>query len=531
MKELNKHTLLKKQLQDSYGEDFKITDLDEKTQLFFSKVHTTYTQLEYQILQNNVLFEEEENIVFTIGMKSGVLRANKKFYKTFGFKNLEDFKRYHECICELFIEEEGYLKETTAQAHWTLPITENPDRQHKAILYNDSGVKCTYSVTLKHVEFEDSSFKICTFSDITELEKTLLALKRSEETKAHFMSNMSHELRTPLNAVLGFSDLLLNSDSLTDEQLEYIEPIKNSALSLSEMVSEILDFSSFENKTFDLQLSDVNVFIDFYQNLHTFHDKCETKEIDYFIDIDSTISESLMLDKSLIMQALFQLISNAIKFTPPKGQVLVNILKLEEKSSAEKILFSVQDTGVGISEEKIQDIFDSFTQIDDSYTKEYQGLGLGLSITKAICAEMETSLKVESVVGKGSIFSFELMVQKSKKITTLSEKRHSKLIYIIESSNPNFSIACNQLSYFNLEYKVIQLQEFNEDLLSDEIVILFDYRFIKSFNFQGSKVILIEENEEALVCSQEYANVKYSESITNCPAYVYKMISEFTDLP
>jgi len=260
-------------------------------------------------------------------------------------------------------------------------------------------------------------------------------------------------------------------------------------------------------------------------------DKCETKEIDYFIDIDSTISESLMLDKSLIMQALFQLISNAIKFTPPKGQVLVNILKLEEKSSAEKILFSVQDTGIGISEEKIQDIFDSFTQIDDSYTKEYQGLGLGLSITKAICAEMETSLKVESVVGKGSIFSFELMVQKSKKITTLSEKRHSKLIYIIESSNPNFSIACNQLSYFNLEYKVIQLQEFNEDLLSDEIVILFDYRFIKSFNFQGSKVILIEEKEEALVCSQEYANVKYSESITNCPAYVYKMISEFTDLP
>jgi len=286
LKELNKHTLLKKQLQDSYGEDFKITDLDEKTQLFFSKVHTTYTQLEYQILQNNVLFEEEENIVFTIGMKSGVLRANKKFYKTFGFKNLEDFKRYHECICELFIEEEGYLKETTAQAHWTLPITQNPDRQHKAILYNDSGVKCTYSATLKHVEFEDSSFKICTFSDITELEKTLLALKKSEETKAHFMSNMSHELRTPLNAVLGFSDLLLNSDSLTDEQLEYIEPIKNSALSLSDMVSEILDFSSFENKKFDLQLSDVNVFIDFYQNLHTFNDlhstnKCNTSKLIY----------------------------------------------------------------------------------------------------------------------------------------------------------------------------------------------------------------------------------------------------------
>lgn len=530
LQEPNKHNLLKKQLQEIYGQNFNITDLDERTQQFLSKVNASYKQFDYQVLQNNVLFEEEENIVFTIGMKSGVLRANKKFYKTFGFTNLEDFKQHHECICELFIEEEGYLKETTSQAHWTFPITQNPNKQHKAILRNHLGVKCTYSVTLKHVELEDTTFKICTFSDITELEKTLHALNKSKEAKMHFMSNMSHEIRTPLNAILGFSDLLLSSTQLSNEQKEYVDPIKKSGLLLSEMVSEILDFSKLENKKLELELTDVNLFIDLYKDLNTFKGKFKAKNIGYLIDIDPTISESLIFDKALVMQALFHLISNAIKFTPEKGQVLIEIRKLEENERHEQILFSVQDTGIGIDAKGLKNIFDAFTQIDGSSTKQYQGLGLGLSITKSICEKMGTELMVESVVNKGSTFSFALMLEKSQKFKTLSEKRRGKVIYIIESSGHNFLIASNELRYLKLEYQTIKLQEFNEELLKNEIVILFDYRIIESFNLKDSKIILIEEGLEALRCFKAYPNVEHIESIINCPACIYKVISEFNDL-
>lgn len=530
LKELNRHNLLEKQLLSVYGQDFDLRNLNQQTQELLTQVNASYQRLDYQILQNNVLFEEEENIVFTIGMKAGVLRANKKFYETFGFKDLQHFKEHHECICELFIEEEGYLKETTEEAHWTLPITKNPEKQHKAILRNHLGRKCVYAVTFKHIQFEESAFKICTFSDITKLEKTLQALKKSKEAKSAFMANMSHELRTPLNAVLGFSDLLLKTSQLNSEQKEYVEPIKSSALLLLEMVNEILDFSKIENKKLALELSDVNVFMDFYQDLNPFKSQFKAKNIEYLIDIDSSISESLIFDKALVIQVLFHLISNAIKFTPQHGQVLIAIRKLEETQTHQKILFSVQDTGIGIDEKRLNTIFDVFTQVDHSSTKAYQGIGLGLSITKSLCEEMGAELFVESHLNQGSTFSFSLMVEKSQKFRTLSEKQSDKMIYLIENTNDNCLIAKNQLNYFNLSYKTMNFHEFNEVSLQNEIVILFDYRIINSFDLKNSKVILIDENVASLEAIKPYPTIQYLENITNCPACIYKMISEFNEL-
>jgi len=414
MNKVQKHKLLEKQVKNIYGENYSIEDLDERTQLLLNNINASYNSFDYQIQQNNILFEEEENIVFTIGVKSGVLRANQKFYKTFGFKDLEDFKTQYDCICELFIEDKGYLKETTSEAHWTLPITQNPNKRHKALLRNFLGRKCIYSVTLKTITLAGNTFKICTFTDITELEKTLQSLKKSEEAKNSFMSNISHEIRTPLNGILGFSELLSRTQ-LTNTQTEYINHIYESGQLLTSIINSILDFSNFENKKLQLELSEMNIHKDLYADLYVFKQKFQKKSIEYKVRIDPTISESLITDKSLLIQALSNLMSNAKKFTPQSGQVTVEVKKLESHETYEVILFSVKDTGIGIGNTDLQKIFDSFTQADDSYSKEHQGIGLGLSITKSICEEMGTELIVHSKLGEGSIFSFKLMLEKARK--------------------------------------------------------------------------------------------------------------------
>lgn len=239
MKKLDKNQLLQKQISDIYGKNFKLSDFDKKTQLLLSKVNNTYHNLEYKIQQNNVLFEEEESVSFVIGMNDGVLRANKKFYETFGFKGLKDFKSKYTCVCELFIEEDGYLKETSDKAHWTQPILLKPNKRHKALIRDHRGRKSVYLVSLKNIFIEETQFKICTFTDITELEEAVVALRKSEDAKSVFMANMSHEIRTPMNGIIGFTKLLLKAE-VSNEQKEFLEIIETSAEDLSKNV-EVID--------------------------------------------------------------------------------------------------------------------------------------------------------------------------------------------------------------------------------------------------------------------------------------------------
>lgn len=528
MNKLYENELLHKQITDVYGKNFKLSDFDEKTQLLLSKINNAYHKLEYEVQQNSILFEEEENIVFTIGMSAGVLRANKKFYQTFGFKDLSDFKTKYTCVCELFIEEEGYLKETTEVAHWTKPIFENPNDRHKALIRDYRGRRSVYSVLVKEVCVSGNTFKICTFTDITELEEAILSSKKSEDAKTMFMANMSHEIRTPMNGIMGFTQLLLDSE-INNEQEEFLTLIAESADGLNQIVDDILDFSKIENRKLELEIRDVNVFTDFYSDFTSFRSEFKDKDITYSINIDPSISEALMLDKGLVAQALNNLISNAIKFTRRDGEVSIEIQKLESTDTHELISFSVKDTGIGIASDRIDEIFHSFTQLDGSLNKEFKGAGLGLSISRSICKEMNSDLHVSSKLGKGSTFSFKLLLEKSKHLNKLAHKRNGRDVYLIENKQKSYKCTLNQLEHFQIPYKSIAVGDIETIDFSNDLVIAFDYLSVMSLILEKSQVLLIDESADAKVVVQEFDNVYHIDSLSICPSEIYRAIATLNE--
>jgi len=230
----------------------------------------------------------------------------------------------------------------------------------------------------------------------------------ANKTKSQFLANMSHEIRTPLNAIIGFSELL--KKELTQEKHKsYVQTIVSSGNTLLVLINDILDLSKIEAGKLKLQYSNVTLKTILQDMDHVFLPRLKAKGLSYHVDIDSDLPESLILDEVRIRQILFNLIGNAIKFTK-QGAVSVFVKHAcnEQDTSKCKLIVGVRDTGVGISKEQQDVIFESFRQQDGQKLSEHGGTGLGLAITKRLIEMMNGSIRIESEVNKGSLFQFEL---------------------------------------------------------------------------------------------------------------------------
>lgn len=258
---------------------------------------------------------------------------------------------------------------------------------------------------------------IGTLQDITEQvnahQELIKAKEKAEEAakiKQEFLANTSHEIRTPMNAILGFARLLLE-DKLPEEHREYISSIYESAETLLAIINDILDFSKIEagklliaNTHFDLRKS-----LDTMKRL--FSVKVDDRIVKLTFDTDDKLPPALVGDPIRINQILNNLINNAIKFTE-KGFVAVKTSVIAHKGDAYSIEISVKDTGIGISEHKLQTIFRSFEQAEGDTTRRFGGTGLGLTIVKQLVELMGGTITVESKEGVGSVFSVTLPFQK-----------------------------------------------------------------------------------------------------------------------
>jgi len=229
-------------------------------------------------------------------------------------------------------------------------------------------------------------------------------LKEREEFKNKFLANTSHELRTPLNSIMGFSTILQRSN-LNDTQLHYLDIIKQSGEHLRNLIDDILDISKIEMGRLKIQSDRFDFFkvIDLITDTYTV--KSSTKNIEFSSNIDKNLPKYVVGDKIRLTQILTNLLDNAVKFTH-RGNVSLNVRLLERKSKNLKVEFEVKDTGIGIQEDKIGSIFESFIQTHDVNT--YGGTGLGLSIVKSLMNLMNGTLNVESKVNKGTTFKFIL---------------------------------------------------------------------------------------------------------------------------
>lgn len=244
-----------------------------------------------------------------------------------------------------------------------------------------------------------------------ELETARNKAEAAQEAKSGFMANMSHEIRTPLNGIVGFVNLLAKSP-LSNEQNRYISIIQNSIESLMVIVNDILDFSKIQEGKKEMELFDINPKVEFEKSFLLFEPKAKDKNIEYKILLDGMLAACIKIDLFLIKQVMLNLINNAIKFTPENGKIKISVTVLEDKNSSQKLAFEVEDNGPGISKEALETIFDKFTQADISTTRTHGGTGLGLSIAYSLVEMMGGILCVESEEGKGTVFSFELNVDK-----------------------------------------------------------------------------------------------------------------------
>lgn len=258
---------------------------------------------------------------------------------------------------------------------------------------------------------------------LEELHKTAKQLEESLKVKEQFLANMSHEIRTPMNAIIGFTDLLSKTE-LTAENKQYLHAIQTSGENLLVIINDILDFSKIESGKITFENIPFKPVQLLTMLVELMHPKAIEKKIELSLEIDNKIPETLMGDPTRLNQILINLIGNAIKFTN-KGKVKISTFLVSKNKETVDIKFEVSDTGIGIPNESLKKIFESFTQATEDTARKYGGTGLGLAITKQLIELQGGEISVKSVLKKGSEFSFTLkfrQVDSGDDLNTSKEK-------------------------------------------------------------------------------------------------------------
>jgi len=229
-------------------------------------------------------------------------------------------------------------------------------------------------------------------------------LADANKIKSQFLANMSHDIRTPMNAVIGLSSIALRNET-NPQQTDYLQKIKSASESLLGIINDILDISKIEEKKLILEKIPFELEPLIQKVVSICSYKIENKPLELIVDVAPDVNKSIIGDPLRLQQILVNLLNNAIKFTE-KGLVYFNIETFSDNKETIQLQFSITDTGIGMSYEQQQQLFQSFTQADDSITRKYGGSGLGLTISKQLIELMNGNILVKSELGKGSVFTF-----------------------------------------------------------------------------------------------------------------------------
>ncbi len=313
--------------------------------------------------------------------------------------------------------------------------------------------------------------------------------ERSNAAKSIFLANMSHEIRTPINGIIGFTELLKKSD-LGEEEKEYVDIIDKSTENLLEIINNILDLSKIESKKIELDEILFSPVEEFENAVDVYMPKAASKNINLSLLMDPGFDNYLLGDGVKIKEILLNLISNAIKFTPENGQISVLIKNLSQPQDVkQKIYFEVSDSGIGISEEEMSDIFDAFSQADSTITRKYGGTGLGLTISSNYVSLMGGKLEVSSKKDVGSNFYFTIELQKEKPLKVSQKNRFSTMHALILSANNK--LLCEEekayMQYFGSKAAVMSLNEFKKIKPDKNTIIIAQYATLKKADYSYLK--------------------------------------------
>ena len=369
------------------------------------------------------LFKKSFDGILLIENKQFV-ECNDAIVKMLGYQKREDLLNTHPSELSPKYQADGQLSSEKAEEMMNICL-EKGSNNFEWIHQKANGINFWCDVTLTHLVFHNKDIIHTVWRDISEkkalelenkkinknlekeVKKRTYELEIAMRTKSDFLANMSHEIRTPLNAILGFIDIL-KKDEYDIKRKEYLDIIHTSGEGLLTIINDILDFSKIESGKLELEMKPFETIRPFEDVQLLFFEKAKEKHLVCNLNVLSELPSMLIGDTVRIKQIVSNIVSNAIKFTPEGGSISINLSYDHDNSM---LHCSIVDSGIGISEENAKNIFKSFAQADTTTTRNFGGTGLGLSISKLLVELMGGEIDLESEMGKGSEFSFNIFLE------------------------------------------------------------------------------------------------------------------------
>ena len=346
----------------------------------------------------------------------------------------------------------------------------------------------------------------------------------ASEAKSMFLANMSHEIRTPLNGIVGFTELLKDT-ALHDEQREFVDIIEKSSENLLEIINNILDLSKIESNKLEIEDIVFNAAEEFESAVDVYAVRASEKHIDLGCFIDPKLERPIKGDPTKIKEVVINLLSNAVKFTNSGGAITVDIRRIAcETPGHARVRFSVKDSGIGVTKEQKEKIFDAFSQADSSITRKYGGTGLGLTISSRFVELMGGVLDLESEPGQGTTFFFELEFEEIETLNESLRGQFSNINALILESDSKKKVQEKNLREYLDFYGVVYKSFKNlEELNALEKKVSYDLMFV-DFDYSSEEMLFeyVKHPERTILITKSY----YMKKIDSLNLDVFKVMYE-----
>ncbi len=486
----------------------------------------------YEQYLMNSLMDTTPDLIYFKDKESRLIRVNKAVLKRFEFQHESEI--LGKTDFDLFSQE--YALQTFNDERKILETGTPLIGLEEKVIWPDGHI--TWASTSK-LPLKDARGNIVgTFGisrDITEWKKIIEELSKAKEKaeesdrlKTSFLQNMSHEVRTPMNAIMGFSELLRNENLSPEKRKEYINIIGQSSTNLLNIIEDVLRISSIETGQEKINKEECTLRELMSVLELQFRKKAEQKNLDFTIDIATDDEIVFLTDKTKLTQILANLLSNALKFT------LKGFIRFGCRVENNYLHFYVEDSGIGISTEHIDRIFERFYQVETYLTRNYDGTGLGLSISKAYAEMLGGTLRVESTPGKGSVF--HVLIPYLPEGRNLKEENDRKslippagnaLVLLVEDDEYNYLLVKEMLSRTSLIMQRVTTGEEAVDICRKERnvrLVLMDIKLPGMDGFEATRMIRKMRNDLPIVALTAYAMPEDEEKahLAGCSDYLSK---------